>query len=400
MCIVADSVNDVSKTKIGSFHVAYLLNTHNQPVNNNDLEKFIVPAQLVVYSANVDSATNTNAFILPVYNPGNDYNKIIPLDLSHLPDFFVDVDRIFDRWFPKQHYGSFSLMNDSYSVQRSNSELLVVHKVGDYKFSIMPSKMDFNRINREQLNINSVAKIAVDVHSNDYSFIVYQFFQKGKIEVTPFGYICPAYREYAMIVPTIHGHDHGANNLLTNPGFGQYYTQYSPYKTEFADQAEFDHEIYAIIKSSSPNNIVKKNDVVDLDKFIKKITTDYMNRKLQLYIPKTFTPQKIKLSGMKSNRNLLITGDSYQFIQDLTIEQGSSPKQPKQPDWITQPSNPLFPMRPTTSMNNMGMVNTMNQLGQMKPINPTHPMRPTDTTDSIFAQLDNIRPSSQPPAYF
>ena len=49
MCIEADSVNDVSKTKIASFHVAYTL----------DNGVTIIPSQLVIYAANVDSMANT-----------------------------------------------------------------------------------------------------------------------------------------------------------------------------------------------------------------------------------------------------------------------------------------------------------------------------------------------------
>jgi hypothetical protein len=179
MCIIADSVGDVSKTRIASFHTAYTL----------DGGKTIIPSQLIVYAANVDSNTATNAFILPVYNPGNNYQKIIPLDFSKLPDFFSNVNEIFDRWFPSKNWADRTLSSPNGEFAIEN--ILPVHKVGDYKFSIMPSKMDFNRLDRSQLNISSTAKIAIDVHSDDYSFIVYQFYQKGRIEITPFGYIGP-----------------------------------------------------------------------------------------------------------------------------------------------------------------------------------------------------------------
>ena len=307
MCIVADSVNDVSKTKIASFHTGYAL----------DGGQTVIPAQLIVYSANVDSAANTNAFILPVYNPGNDYRKIIPLDFSGLPDFFSDVENIFERWFPKLRSRSLGMTNSAnYSLQ--SDSILVVHKVGDYKFSIMPSKMDFNRLDRSQLNINPMAKTAIDVHSDDYSFIVYQFFQKGQIEITPFGYLCEPCREHAMILPTIHGHPHDGT---PTDGLGYVPNMYVSYKSDFEDQAEFDHEIYGLVKSPATNNsVITKTDIVDIDRLLKQISKDYMNRKIRIYSPRSFVPKKINFKGYKDNRNLLIKLDGHLFVKDLTID--------------------------------------------------------------------------------
>lgn len=303
MCIVADSIKNISKTKIASFHVAYTL----------DNGKTIKPAQLVVYSANVDSNTNTNAFILPIYNPGNDYHKIIPLDFSKIPDFFTDVKSVYDRWFPEQ-----MLKTQSYSTINSDDMydgFLEVHKVGDYKFSIMPSKYDFNRLDRSRLNISPTSKIAIDVHSDDYSFIVYQFFQRGQLEITPFAYLCEPCREHAMVIPTIHGHPH--DNVPT-VGFGYVPNMYISYKSDFDDSAEFDHEIYTLVKNQ--NNVISKTDVVDMDKLFKKIMTDYMNRKIRVYAPKSFIPNKIKINGYTNNRNILIKADGYVFVKDLTID--------------------------------------------------------------------------------
>lgn len=304
MCIIADNVKDVSKTKIASFHTGYTL----------DGGKTILPSQLVVYSANVDSTTNTNAFILPVYNPGNDYHKIIPLDFSKMPDFFNNIEHIYDRWFPKkmmksQNYSANSISNDS--------DFLEVHTVGDYKFSIMPSKMDFNRIDRSQLNISPMAKTAIDVHTDDYSFIVYQFYQKGKIQITPFGYLCEPYNAHAMIVPTIHGHPHDNSPAV---GLGYVTNMYVSYKSDFEDKADFDHEIYSLVKNPSTTQIITKQDVTDMDQVLRDIHIDYMNRKIRVYVPKSFIPNKININGYKNNRNILINTEGYVFISDLLVD--------------------------------------------------------------------------------
>lgn len=288
MCIVADSVEDISKTRIASFHVAYTL----------DNSKTIIPAQLVVYSAIVDSLTNNNAFILPVYNPGNNHQNIIPLDMSNLVNFLDDVQNIYNRWFPKRQF----LAKNSSNIE-NDCDTLPVHTVGDYNFSIMTSKTDFNRIDRSKLNINPAAKVSIDAHSNDYSFIVFQFYQKGNIEITPFGYLCQPIKSNMMIVPTIHGHPHENTSYLS---------------VDFDNIAEFDHEIYTMVKS--PNKTVTNFDLQDIGNLLNNITHDYMKRSIHIYCPKEFTPNKIVIKGYKNNRNLLVDSNGFKFIHDLLVD--------------------------------------------------------------------------------
>jgi len=320
MCIVADDVKDVSKTKIVSFHVGYV---EGRPGPQYELgsstEIKPIPAQLIVYSAQVDTVVNSNAFILPVYNPGNDTSKIVPLDFSKLSTFITDIETIFDRWYPKPR----SWSNGTFSANSSlsyDAEPLPVYQVGDYKFSLMPSRMEFNRIDKTQLNINPTAKVAIDVHSNDYSFIVYQFFQKGKLEVTPFGYLCPSYPhvDNSMIIPTVHGHPH--DMFTSNTGMGYIPNMYVGFKSDFEDKASFDHEIYTLIKTTEPTKFSTKTNIVDIDRLLRQIQTDYLNRQLRIYVPNNFVPKKIKISGTNPNRNLFVTSDGYQYVKDLTID--------------------------------------------------------------------------------
>jgi hypothetical protein len=307
MCIVADSVSDVSKTKIASFSVAYSLNG----------DRNMIPAQLIVYAAKVESLVKENAFILPIYNPGNNYTKIIPLDLSDMTDFFFDLENIYSRWFPLQEK-SYAQSNSLEIFDSLNSSTLPVHKVGDYRFSIMPSKYDFNRLDKSRLNVDPAAKIAIDVHNDDYSFIIYQFFQKGKIDISPFGYLCAPCEKNTMILPTIHGHPH---NQFPDTSLGYVTNLYVTYKSDFEDKAEYDHEIYALVSNSQPtNNLITMKDVSDLDKFIKQIKKDYMNRNIRIYVPKNFIPKKFKFVGVRYNRNLLIKDTEHKFLFDLTID--------------------------------------------------------------------------------
>ncbi len=308
MCIIADIVKHVDNTKIAVFHVGYKMGLAGE----------ILPGQLIVYSANVDSTTDQNAFILPVYNLSKKTNLIIPLDMSDLSDFFTVLDNIYDRWFPPKRIQSTNFFNtESYSLQQSN--FLPVHTVGDYKFSIVPHKSDFLRIDSAQLHVNPSAKTSIDVHSDDYSFIVYQFYQKGKINITPFGYICPQYAlPNTLFVPTIHGHPHE----MFSPAV------YAHIKSGFEQTASYDHVIYAIVKCNPDQNqnqnqnqiIPKKNDIIDLDHLVRNIKTDYLDRNIQICVPKCFIPKKITITNSEPNRNFIIDASTSKFVYDLVLD--------------------------------------------------------------------------------
>src|SRR5438445_1943083 len=105
-----------------------------------------------------------------------------------------------------------------------------------------------------------------------------------------------------MIIPTIHGHP---SENLSNIGTGYVPNIYVNYKSEFEEHAEFDHEIYGLIKTPNENNIMGKEDVLDIDRLLRKISKDYLNRKIRIYAPRNFYPKKLELKGYKLNRNLL-----------------------------------------------------------------------------------------------
>lgn len=285
MCIIADNINGITNVKILCSHVAYRL--HDE----------FTPAQLVVYAANIDTSV-TNALIFPVYNPGNDATKIIPLDLSHLPYFFNETESVFH-----QVHVNTSMSEDA---------MLTVQQVANYKFSIAASKMDFNRIDRTQLNINAISKTTIDIHSDDYSFIIYQVFQKGHLDIMPFGYLCPQVTDTTLIVPTITSHPHNM--------FDKCYIQslHVAYKSEFEDVIQFDCEIYSLVKS--PTEKTPREKVKEVDTWIRKIKTDYLKRDVKLYVPQNFKLNYVKLACFKPNRNMLMASDNYQFMRDLVID--------------------------------------------------------------------------------
>lgn len=291
MCITAGKTKNVSKTQIVSFQVNYkisdsLKNSSNKPLRNSCNNK----GQLVVYSANIDSASKTNAFILPVYNQKNNVDNIIPLDLSDLENLTIDIYSIFNKWFPKVLYKSVNKK----SVEAKN-EKLEVYKVGDYKFSVMASKYDFDKLNNSELNIEPAAKVAIDVHDDNFSFIVCQFYKKGKLNVTPFGYLCKSHSKNSMILPTIHGHPPDDNNSKN---------------VKFEDTADFDHKIYTITRSKNK----KLCNSEKLNIILSTITKDYRGRNIKISTPKYFIPNEITINGIKNNRNLLCSGEYYDFL--------------------------------------------------------------------------------------
>ena len=341
MCIVADIIRDVSNTKIACFHVAYK-NSNNS--NNSNLDP--QPIQLIVYAADIDSVAKTNGLILPVYNPGNDVKKIIPLDLSEYGYFFSDVKEFYSKWYKDDvKQLSYSMTNCARS-----SYPLEVHKVGDYKFSLMPSKKDFDRLDRSQLNVNPAAKASINVHSDDYSFVVFQFYDVGKVEITPFGYLSPFAGDNTMIIPTIHGHpepsglngmggtslanafrqstDHHHVNNFRNDEMASVKTAFnllsgneSPtdLKFWFETEAVYDHEIYLLFKDPK-STVTDKSSLVKMNHILKKINTDYQGNNIKLFVPKNFIPRKIVIKGLKPNSNIKANVNGHMFCRDLIID--------------------------------------------------------------------------------
>lgn len=303
MCIIADSVESVSKTKIACVSVAH----------SYDNGKTIIYGQLIVYSANINSITESNAIILPIFNPGNDINKIIPLDLSLCTDFFEEIDKLFMSMNPYKNSS-----NEFRSLSYSSHDYLPVHSVGDYKFSIMSSKIDFNRLDRSQLNIHPTSKKSIDMHNDNYSFIVFQFYKRGNIDISPFGYIKINEDNDKLFVPTIHGHpDTIAHN------YNSKYSSLSYNEADFDNMANYDHTIYSFVRNTNPDMIDNSYSlpvIVKLNNIFKKITKDYLNQKIKIYVPKLAIMRKNKLDGNYQNRNIIVDCDGYNFLNDLIVD--------------------------------------------------------------------------------
>jgi hypothetical protein len=288
MCISSGPVSKIYDTLIASFHVYH-------KINNKETKS----SQLIVYKAKVNNLEKTNAFILPVYNPGNDTKKIIPLDLSDQEDFFEIIDNIFRYDLPGKGRSK-SKKSDS---DDEDGEKLEVHSVGNYIFSLMSSKEDFNKLDNKKLKVNPHAKVSIDAHSNDYSFIVCQYAQKGELDLEPFGYLCSRMSDRAMMIPTIHGHPSNKDS-----------------KAVFKNKAKFDHNIYCLTESSKNGEDVTEKGINSLNKVLNKLSTDYKDRKVKISLPDNFIPQIISIHGNQVNRNISVTKKGEEFLDDLEIE--------------------------------------------------------------------------------
>lgn len=299
MCIVADKVEDVSNTRIVSFQCQYV-------IKDGDIKSDPVSVQLVVYETNMKNNAESNALILPVYNVGNNPDNILPLDFSSLPEFINDINKVYENNILR-----YKTINNSSGRFLGGGSLLAVNTVGDYKFSIVPSKYDFDKIDKSELNIDPAAKVSVDVHSDDYSFIVYQFSAKGKLQITPFGYLCQNYQADSMIVPTIHGHpEEGPTGLLQNN------------LASFERMAYFDHAIYTLIDAYDDDFVVDNGILYScghkqLQHVLNKIEKDYLGRNISITIPNQFKAGKIKINGHQLNKNLIVNAKGHGFMNDL-----------------------------------------------------------------------------------
>lgn len=332
MCIVADIVIEVHNTRIFVCNCAYM------QTESND----ITPVELVIYSADVNSSTKSNAVILPVYNPTGKTSNIIPLDLSACPQILDDIEAQFKRWDPQVK--SYMSTNGRGIETDSFSEPLPVHTVGDYQFSIMSSKKDFNRLDKTKLRVNPQSKKSIDVHSMDYSFIVFQFFKGGDLHLSPFGYIAPLSSSYDHFVPAIHGHPHVDS---------EYYGVPSEHKmsSPFEDTAHYDHLIMYITKSDNVKDR-RTEDAKSMDDILKNIRSDYLQQEVKILFPNKFTHGKFTLKGNYANRNIAIKNGKYWFIDDLVESKNnvatssSSPKDinAKLKKKLAKFTNPVQPM--------------------------------------------------------
>jgi len=290
-----------------------------------------------------------------VYNPGNNPDSILALDFSSYPNFFKDLKELYDEIFGINELRSKNFSQNSMSLDSYGGKL-AVHKVGDYKFSIMPSKNDFSKLDQSQLNVAPGALTSINVHSMDYSFLVCQF--NGSGTVSPFGYVSKRVPNDKMIIPTIHGHPESDQDLdlkeepISFSGFtiGNQFTHpnqinsftsmdrmFAPNKSidknkshnkshatgVFDEVGDFDHSIYIMAKFNPEHKTNLSNThYVKFDSMLNKVERDHKQREVKLFLVKGCNPYKKELVGDFKNRNMIVGGpNSLSFYKDLIHDQ-------------------------------------------------------------------------------
>ncbi|HUS32022.1 MAG TPA: hypothetical protein VMZ53_26155 [Kofleriaceae bacterium] len=166
--------------------------------------------QGLAYSMNLESAREV-AMILPIpVRPGTGESALRFLNLEKHPRMFTDLDALFVDISNLPRKGGLSVA--------ARPQTLVVHDVGSFIATYVPTKLDFDRVDR-QFWLPRILLDSVPAYS-DYGFAVFQL-KAGKHTVHPMAFTFPSRELDRLYFPTVHLHD------------GQ-----------FRRDAEFDHALY------------------------------------------------------------------------------------------------------------------------------------------------------------
>ncbi len=173
--------------------------------------------QAIVYSFSITSKTSA-AMILPlpvVQGSGEDALNFI--DMSDYPDFFDDIDSVCRPEY--QHIEEYTNLDDMLECGEGEEiSKLIVHDVGDYEASYVPTIDDFDRLDPCFRLPEEVWKKMPDY--SDYGFAVFQLkltLSVGDDEtenaVHPMAFEFPTRNSQQLFYPTVHVHDGDYHNL-------------------------------------------------------------------------------------------------------------------------------------------------------------------------------------------
>ena len=165
----------------------------------NIFARMISPGvQALVYGMNI-KATREVAMILPLpVVPGSGEDAVKFVSLEEHPRMFDELADLFNLPPPASRKGGFSLSLPSRQPK------LVVHKIGSFIASYVPTRADFTRLD-ERFRMPSALFDAVP-HYADYGFAVFQL-EPGKVTVHPMAMTFPTRAPDKLFFPTVHVHD-------------------------------------------------------------------------------------------------------------------------------------------------------------------------------------------------
>jgi len=167
--------------------------------------------QALAYGMDLASSREV-AMVLPLpVIPGSGEHAVRFVDLSPHPRMFQELAAMFEAPVAAARKGGFSLSLGA-------PQTLVVHKVGSFVASYVPTHADFSRLD-PQFRVPQVLFEAVPEYA-DYGFAVFQL-GAGKMTVHPMAFTFPTRSPDRLYFPTVHVHD-----------------------GRFHDHARFDHALY------------------------------------------------------------------------------------------------------------------------------------------------------------
>jgi hypothetical protein len=171
------------------------------------------PTQHLVYSMSLSTPSDV-AMLLPVpIAPGLGDGGLEFVDLSGYPQIFSDLERLMIVQQPLAAKGGFSL---DLSIPRTK---LVVHSVGAFDASFVPTIDDFDRLD-ERFRLPEAVWAGQPEYRN-FGFAVFKLKKAKKSSVHPMAFSFRTREPKAIFFPTVHVHD-----------------------GHMHDRAKFDHELY------------------------------------------------------------------------------------------------------------------------------------------------------------
>lgn len=163
--------------------------------------------QALVYSMSVSIGTDL-AMVLPIPVPaGTGEDGVRFLDLSGYPAFFDDLKTAFPGLGMLAAKGPALRFGPPAVVQK-----LVVHQVGDFEASFVPSRADFERLD-ERFRLDPSVWDRLPGYA-DYGFAVFKLKPKRSLlgvvqeqKVHPMAFVFPSREPDALYFPTVHVHD-------------------------------------------------------------------------------------------------------------------------------------------------------------------------------------------------
>jgi hypothetical protein len=164
----------------------------------NIFTRMVAPGvQALAYSMDLDTRSPV-AMVLPLpVAPGSGEDAVTFVDLSEHPQMFVQLAQLFEVGPPLAAKGGFQFVSRS-------APTLVVHKVGSFVASYVPTRADFARLD-PRFRLPEVLFDAVP-HYADYGFAVFQL-DPGKVTVHPMALKFPTRDPEKLFFPTVHVHD-------------------------------------------------------------------------------------------------------------------------------------------------------------------------------------------------